>query len=84
MTKQQSKPENKNSENNNRNHDWIVERMNRILEHKRMDEHCADVIVSMLDEWRKDFKKREIKRIDDEIARLNTLKQSLSHERNFD
>jgi len=77
MTKQQSKPENKNSENN-RNHDWIVERMNRILEHKRMDEHCADVIVSMLNEWRKDFKKREIKRIDDEIARLTAMKEALA------
>lgn len=78
MAKQQSKPESKNSENNNRNHDWIVERMNRILEHKRMDEHCADVIVSMLNEWRKDFKKQQIKRIDEQIAKLTAMKEALA------
>ena len=76
----------KNSENVNevmnvvnmtRSEQWLVRRMSRILAHRAMSVKMYDVLTNMLDEWKSTLREREIKRIDEEIARLNALKKTL-------
>ena len=63
--------------NMTRGEQWLVRRMSRILAHRAMSVKMYDVLIDMLGEWKTTLREREIKRIDDEIARLQSLKKSL-------
>ena len=56
---------------------WLINRMNKILEHNAMSEKLLDEFVKMIDNAKGGIKEREIKRIDEEIARLTALKETL-------
>ena len=56
---------------------WLVDRMNKILSNKDMNSQTADELQRLLNEWRKNSVKSQIKNIDDEIARLNTMRTEL-------
>ena len=57
---------------------WLINRTSRILENVYMDENTADEMIKMIEEWKSTAKERELKKIEDEIARLTALKEELS------
>lgn len=56
---------------------WLVDRMNKILSNKDMNSQTADELQRLLNEWRKNSVKSQIKNIDDEIMRLNAAREEL-------
>lgn len=56
---------------------WLVDRMNKILSNKDMNSQTADELQRLLNEWRKNNVKSQIKDIDEEIARLNAAREEL-------
>lgn len=56
---------------------WLLNRMNKILEHPMMSDKLLEEFAKMIEDAKDGIKEREIKRIDDEIARLTALKKSL-------
>lgn len=56
---------------------WLVDRMNKILSNKDMNSQTADELQRLLNEWRKNSVKSQIKNIDDEITRLNAAREEL-------
>lgn len=79
MTQNNSNAESKNQVINlNNGQQYLINRMNKILEHPIMSEKLVPVMMKMLSEWENTAKERELKKIEKEIERLNTLKEELS------
>lgn len=57
---------------------WLVTRFTKILENKNMNSVTADEFQRLLNEWRKNNVKSQIKNIDEEIARLSTMRNELT------
>lgn len=55
----------------------LINRLAKILEHKYMTDNVANNMMKLIAEWQAGAKEREIKKIDEEIARLIELKKSL-------
>lgn len=55
----------------------LINRLAKILEHKYMTDNVANNMMKIIAEWQASAKEREIKKIDEEIARLIELKKSL-------
>lgn len=64
--------------NLNNGQQYLINRMNKILEHPIMSEKLVPVMMKMLSEWENTAKERELKKIEKEIERLNALKEELS------
>ena len=64
--------------NLNNGQQYLINRMNKILEHPIMSEKLVTVMMKMLSEWENTAKERELKKIEREIERLNALKEELS------
>ena len=57
---------------------WLVTRFTKILENKNMNSVTADEFQRLINEWRKNNVKSQIKDIDDEISRLSTMRNELT------
>jgi len=79
MAKNVKNTESKNNVNDfNNGQQYLINRMQKILEHPFMNEKLAEYMMKELAEWKTNAKERELKKINDEIARLTALKEELS------
>lgn len=79
MAKNVKNTESKNNVNDfNNGQQYLINRMQKILEHPFMNEKLAEYMMKELAEWQTNAKERELKKINDEIARLTALKEELS------
>jgi len=63
--------------NFNKGQQYLFNRIVKLFEHPVMNNDIADLVIHVLEDWKSHSREREIKKIDDEIARLNALKETL-------
>ena len=56
---------------------WLTTRLSKLLQNTAMTTTLLDTFVEMINDWKKYSREREMKKIDDEIARLTAIKKTL-------
>lgn len=53
----------------------LINRFNKIIGNDRMDEWTADAMIDMLHDWKNSYTERALKRLDEEIARMQEMRE---------
>ena len=78
MTKNPNNNESNNQVTNlNNGQQYLISRLNKILDHPIMSDMLADEMIKMIETWKDTAKERELKKIEEQIAQLEELKKSL-------
>ena len=54
---------------------WLIGRFTKIINSDVMDDVTANKFIEMIDEWKSTYKERALKKLDDEIARLQEMRK---------
>jgi len=77
MTTKTNDESNNQVTNLNNGQQYLISRLNKILDHPIMSDMLADEMIKMIETWKDTAKERELKKIEEQIAQLEELKKSL-------
>ena len=65
--------------NFNKGQQYLFNRIVKLFEHPIMNDDIADVLIQVLEDYKATANQRAIKKIDDEIARLQEMKKEIEN-----